>query len=211
MPIVLPYAGIVLLVGPSNSGKTTLLKSMIEKEEIVPSEVISSDDFRIMVSDIEFIDWRDRAKDEAESLMDEYQTISAEAFSMMDAVIEARCRLNKLTMLDATNLHPDDRKRYIAIAQKHHVPVQAIVLDTPEEVLLARDEGREHPRGKRRIKQQCQTFKREKRNLKKKTFHRSTRLRKQKTLTSAGIRILLKKTSGTVSISSEIFMAAMKS
>ncbi|MFJ7753650.1 polynucleotide kinase-phosphatase [Peribacillus muralis] len=170
MPIVLPYAGIVLLIGPSNSGKSTFLKSMIEKEEIAPSEVIGSDDFRIMVSDIEFIDWRDRAKDEADSLMDEYQAISGEAFSVMDAVIEARCRLNKLTMLDATNLHPDDRKRYIAIAKKHHVPIQAIVLDIPEEILLARDEGREHPRGKRRIKQQCQTFKREKRNLKKEDF-----------------------------------------
>ncbi|MGE6376064.1 polynucleotide kinase-phosphatase [Peribacillus muralis] len=170
MPIVLPYAGIALLIGPSNSGKSTLLKSMIEKEEIVSSEVIGSDDFRIMVSDFEFIDWRDRAKDEADSLMDEYQAISGEAFSVMDAVIEARCRLNKLTMIDATNLHPDDRKRYIAIAKKHHVPIQAIVLDTPEEVLLARDEGREHPRGKRRIRQQCQTFKREKRNLKKEGF-----------------------------------------
>ena len=35
MNIVLPYAGIVLLIGPSNSGKSTLLKRMIEKEEII--------------------------------------------------------------------------------------------------------------------------------------------------------------------------------
>ena len=170
MNIVLPYAGIVLLIGPSNSGKSTLLKRMIEKEEILPSEVISSDDFRIMVSDVEFIDWHDRPKDESDSLMDEYQTISGEAFSMMESVIEARCRLNKLTIIDATNLHPDDRKRYITLAKNNNVPIQSIVLDIAEDELLARDERREHPRGKRRIRQQCQTFKREKRYLKKEGY-----------------------------------------
>ncbi|MFD4929486.1 polynucleotide kinase-phosphatase [Peribacillus butanolivorans] len=170
MQIVLPHAGIVLLIGPSNSGKSTWLKSMIEKEEILPSEVVSSDAFRVLVSDIEFIDWRGRPKDEADNLMDEYQSISGEAFSMMDSVIEARCRLNKLTFIDATNLHPDDRKRYISLAQKNNVPILSIVLDIPEEDLLVRDEQREHPRGKRRIKQQYQTFKREKRVLKKEGY-----------------------------------------
>lgn len=175
MQIVLPHAGIVLLIGPSNSGKSTWLKSMIEKEEILPSEVVSSDAFRVLVSDIEFIDWRGRPKDEADNLMDEYQSISGEAFSMMDSVIEARCRLNKLTFIDATNLHPDDRKRYISLAQKNNVPILSIVLDIPEEDLLVRDEQREHPRGKRRIKQQYQTFKREKRVLKKKGIRLFTR------------------------------------
>ncbi|MFB7641497.1 polynucleotide kinase-phosphatase [Peribacillus butanolivorans] len=170
MQIVLPHAGIVLLIGPSNSGKSTWLKSMIEQEEILPSEVVSSDAFRVLVSDIEFIDWRGRPKDEADNLMDEYQSISGEAFSMMDSVIEARCRLNKLTFIDATNLHPDDRKRYISLAQKNNVPILSIVLDIPEEDLLVRDEQREHPRGKRRIKQQYQTFKREKRVLKKEGY-----------------------------------------
>ncbi|MFE4893780.1 polynucleotide kinase-phosphatase [Peribacillus butanolivorans] len=170
MQIVLPHAGIVLLIGPSNSGKSTWLKSMIEKEEILPSEVVSSDAFRVLVSDIEFIDWRGRPKDEADNLMDEYQSISGEAFSMMDSVIEARCRLNKLTFIDATNLHPDDRNRYISLAQKNNVPILSIVLDIPEEDLLVRDEQREHPRGKRRIKQQYQTFKREKRVLKKEGY-----------------------------------------
>jgi polynucleotide kinase-phosphatase len=182
MQIRLPHAGIVLLVGPSNSGKSTLLKSMIEKNEILPSEVISSDDFRVLVSDIEFIDWRDRPKDEADNLMDEYQTISREAFSMMDSVIDARSRLNKLTFVDATHLHPDDRKRYIALARKNNVPILSIVFDIPEEDLLSRDAGRENPRGKKRIKQQFQTFKREKNYLKKEGYMSVYLIREQDNL-----------------------------
>lgn len=49
---------------------------------------------------------------------------------MMDSLIETRCRLNKLSIIDATNLHPDDRKRYISIAKKQHVPiVRALAAD----------------------------------------------------------------------------------
>ena len=170
MNIVLPYAGIVLLIGPSNSGKSTLLQSMIDNQTILASEVVSSDAFRVLVSDIEFIDWRDRPKDEADCLFDEYQSISKEAFFMMDSVIEARCRLNKLTFVDATHLHPDDRKRYISLARKNHVPIVAIVLDLPLDTMIERDEQRDDPRGKRRIKQQYQVFKREKRFIKKEGY-----------------------------------------
>ena len=55
---------------------------------------------------------------------------------MMDNVVEARCRLNKVTFIDATHLHPDDRKKYIRLAAKHNVPAMAIVLDVAQEVLL---------------------------------------------------------------------------
>lgn len=170
MRIGLPHAGIVLLVGPSNSGKTTLLRKLVDQKEILPSEIISSDDFRRLVSDKDFIDWRNRPQDEAAALMDEYQEISTEAFEMMDALIEARCRLNKLVLVDATHLWGDDRKRFISLAQKNHVPITALVFDIPERVLLERDDQRDQPRGKKRIKQQSQVFRNEKRFIKKEGF-----------------------------------------
>ena len=170
MRISLPHGGIVLLIGPSNSGKSTLLKRLVDEGEILPSEVLSSDDFRILVSDKEFIDWRNLPQDEAAGLLDEYQEISTEAFAMMDAVIEARCRLNKLVVVDATHLRSEDRRRYIALAKGNHVPIQAIVFDMPERSLTDRDEGRDNPRGKRRIKQQFQIFRNEKRFIKKEGF-----------------------------------------
>lgn len=167
MRIQLPHAGIVLLVGPSNSGKSTLLNKLQQEGKIMRSEVVSSDQFRVLVSDKEFVDWKNMPKEEADILFDEYSLISKEAFAMMDNIIRTRCRLNKLTFVDATHLQPDDRKRYIAMARENHVPIVSIVLDVPEKVLLERDEKRDNPRGKRRIKQQYQVFTREKRFMKK--------------------------------------------
>lgn len=170
MRIALPHAGIVLLIGPSNSGKSTLLNQLVAQNKISASEIVSSDIFRLTVSDQDFISWGSRPQDEAAVLMDQYQEISKEAFSIMDAVIEARCRLNKTVFVDATHLWADDRAKYIRLAKKHNVPIVAIVLDLPERVLLDRDESRENPRGKRRIKQQFQVFRNEKRSIKKEGF-----------------------------------------
>lgn len=170
MRMGLPHAGIVLLIGPSNSGKSTFLKKLIEEKAILPSEVVSSDDFRIMAGDLEFIDWRNRPQDEANGLMDEYQELSKEAFSLMDEVIKARCRLNKLIFVDATHLRSEDRKRYVELAKENHVPILAIVFDLSERTLTDRDEMRDNPRGKRRIKQQYQIFRNEKRFIKKEGF-----------------------------------------
>ena len=83
----LPHAGIVLLVGPSNTGKTTLLNQLIQENQILASEVVSSDQFRVLVSDIEFISWNGRPKDESDALFHEYQQISGAAFDAMDYVI----------------------------------------------------------------------------------------------------------------------------
>ncbi|WP_139891622.1 polynucleotide kinase-phosphatase [Bacillus sp. D386] len=170
MNINIPSAGIILLVGPSNSGKTTLLSKLINNQTLLPSEVVSSDAFRKIVGDTDFIDWKNRSKTEADYLVEHYHSISKKAFEVIYSVIEARCQLNKLTFIDATHLKADDRKKYIDIARKHHLPIIAIILDTDQQTLLERDEKREQPRGKRRIKQQFQTFKSEKRFIKKEGF-----------------------------------------
>lgn len=168
--LLLPHTGIILLIGPSNSGKTTFLQKWIRQGVIKPSEVVSSDQFRLLIGDTDFIEWTNRPKDEAEVLMYEYQLTSQAAFEAMDAIIETRSKLGNLTFIDATHLYSEDRKRYIELAKKHHIPSIAIVFDIPQEILLQRDEEREFPRGKRRIKQQAQTFLKNKKFIKKEGY-----------------------------------------
>jgi polynucleotide kinase-phosphatase len=170
--IHLPYGGIVLLSGPSNTGKTTLLNQLIQEEQILASEVVSSDQFRVLVSDIEFISWNGRPKDESEALFQEYQQISGAAFDAMDYVISKRCQLNKLTFIDATHLREEEHDKYLQMGKKYHVPVIAMVLNISETELLRRDMERAFPRGRNRIKQQYQHFKNTLRFIKKKPYRR---------------------------------------
>jgi polynucleotide kinase-phosphatase len=168
--ILLPHSGIVLLVGPSNSGKTTLLNRLVDQGVLSKSEIVSSDQFRVLVADTEFIELGKRPKEEQDILYAQYQKISQKAFEAMDEIINVRCLLGKLTVVDATHLRPDDRKKYVALAEKNNVRASAIVLDLPEKVLLDRDELREFPRGKNRIKQQVRAFKSNLRSLRTEGF-----------------------------------------
>jgi polynucleotide kinase-phosphatase len=170
--IHLPPAGIVLLVGPSNTGKTTLLNQFIQEEQVQPSEVVSSDQFRVLVSDIEFISWNGRPKEESEALFHEYQQISGAAFEAMDYVISKRCKLNKLTFIDATHLREEEHEKYLQMGKEYHVPVIALVLNISETELMRRDMERAFPRGRNRIKQQYQHFKNTLRFIKKKPYRR---------------------------------------
>ncbi|MBM4761304.1 polynucleotide kinase-phosphatase [Bacillus sp. B15-48] len=168
--IMLPYAGIVLLIGPSNSGKTTFLKKWTDKGVLQASEIVSSDQFRLLVADNDFIEWSNRPKDEADVLFEEYKLISKHAFDAMDSMIIKRAQLGRLTIIDATHLHAEDRKKYIEMAKEHHIPCVAIVFDLPQEILLERDENRDFPRGKKRVKQQVQIFAKNKRFIQKEGF-----------------------------------------
>jgi polynucleotide kinase-phosphatase len=170
--IHLPHAGIVLLIGPSNTGKTTLLNQLIQEEQILGSEVVSSDQFRVLVSDIEFISWNGRPKDESDALFNEYQQISGAAFDAMDYIISKRCQLNKITFIDATHLREEEHDKYLQMGKKYHVPVIAMVLNISETELLRRDSERAFPRGRNRIKQQYQHFKNVLRFIKKKPYRR---------------------------------------
>jgi polynucleotide kinase-phosphatase len=170
--IHLPHAGIILLVGPSNTGKTTLLNQLIQENQILTSEVVSSDQFRVLVSDIEFISWNSRPKEEGDALFHEYQQISNAAFLALDTVIAQRSKLNKLTFIDATHLREEEHEKYLQMGKKYHVPVIAMVLNISETELLRRDNERAFPRGRSRLKQQYQHFKNTLRFIKKKPYRR---------------------------------------
>ena len=169
--LVLPSTGIVLIIGPSNSGKTTFLRKLINQGVIKKSQVISSDDFRDLVGDSEFIEWEDRPGDEGVALLYEYELISQKAFEMIEQLLEIRCKLGKLTFVDATHLDENHRKNYLDMGRKYHVPVIALVLKVSKELLLERDGLRENPRGHKRVKEQYHWFKKSLSTIKDEGFY----------------------------------------
>ena len=119
--IALPDPVLVLLVGPAGSGKSTLARRLFE-----PGEVLSSDAFRAAI-----------AGDEAD------QRATRPAFKALGAALERRLAAGQRTVIDATNVRAGDRASWLAAARRHGIPLAAIVLDLPRDVVLARNAARE--------------------------------------------------------------------
>ena len=117
MTINIPETSLVILIGASGAGKTTFAHKHFRK-----SEVVSSDQCRELVSD-------DAAEGNA----------SRDAFDLLHYIAAKRLTRRRLTVVDATNVHKDDRASLLQVAADHHVPAVAIVLDTSEEVCRARN------------------------------------------------------------------------
>ena len=170
MQLQLPEGAIVLCIGPSNSGKSTLLNRLVNEHQLLPSEIVGSDTCRHLVADLDYIDFSSVPTEDQDSLYEEYKRISTEAFHIIQQVVIARAKLNKVTFIDATHLRRFERAQYTEIAKKHHVPILALVFDVPKSELLKRDEQRIQPRGKKRIEQQLEIFQSEKHNIKKEPY-----------------------------------------
>jgi protein phosphatase len=120
MHIKIPKLSLVVLVGPTGSGKSTFARTHFR-----PTEILSSDACRGMVSD-----------DESD------QTVTNDAFEVLHFVAAKRLALGRLTVIDATNVQPEARKPLIELALRYHVLPVAIVLDLPERVCQERNRGR---------------------------------------------------------------------
>jgi protein phosphatase len=116
----IPELSLVVLIGVSGSGKSTFARAHFR-----PTEVISSDFCRGLVAD-----------DEND------QTATPEAFELLNYIVGMRLRAGRLTVVDATNVQPDARKKLVAIAREHDVLPVAIVLDVPQAVCIARNAER---------------------------------------------------------------------
>jgi protein phosphatase len=121
MKINLPELSLVVLVGTTGSGKSTFARTHFK-----PTEIMSSDFFRGLVSD-----------DEND------QSATGDAFETLHYVAGKRLAAARLTVVDATNVQQDARKPLVALARKHHVLPVAIVLDIPERI--CEDRNRDRP------------------------------------------------------------------
>lgn len=116
----LPEIALVLLVGTSSSGKSTFAKKYF-----LPTEIISSDYCRSLVSD-----------DENDL------SVTKEAFEVLNCIAEKRLKLGKLTVIDALNLRKEDRAKLIKLAKDNYALASAIVLETPIKKLFERHSER---------------------------------------------------------------------
>ncbi|GED84191.1 polynucleotide kinase-phosphatase [Streptomyces sp. 6-11-2] len=119
---VLPVTdlSLVVLVGASGSGKSTFARRHFK-----PTEVLSSDFCRGLVSD-----------DEND------QGATRDAFDVLHYIAGKRLAAGRRTVVDATSVQQDARRRLIDLAKSHDVLPIAIVLDVPEEVCAERNAAR---------------------------------------------------------------------
>ncbi len=120
MNLGIPELSLVVLVGPTGSGKSTFARAHFK-----PTEVISSDSCRGLVAD-----------DEND------QSATPAAFEVLRFIAGQRLKSGRLTVIDATNVSPEGRRDLVTLAREHDVLPVAIVLDLPESLCAERNKGR---------------------------------------------------------------------
>jgi protein phosphatase len=149
MNVTIPKLPLVVLIGPSGSGKTTFAR-----KHFLPTEALSSDACRGMVSDDE-----------------NNQAVTNEAFALLHYIAGQRLALGRLTAIDATNVQPEARKPLIELARKYHCLPVAVVLNLPERLCQDRNRSRDERNfGPHVVRQQHAQLRRSLRGLGKEGF-----------------------------------------
>ena len=120
MNLSLPKLSLIVLIGPSGSGKSTFAR-----KHFLPSEVLSSDYCRGLVSDNE-----------------NDQGATNDAFEVLHYVAAKRLARGRLTVVDATNVQPEARAPLVHLARAQHCLPVAIVFDLPENICHERNRAR---------------------------------------------------------------------
>jgi polynucleotide kinase-phosphatase len=149
MTVAIPQLSLVVLIGPSGSGKSSFARRVFK-----PTEVLSSDYCRGLVSD-----------DEND------QAATGDAFDVLHYIARKRLAAGKLTVIDATNIRPEDRKPLVALAREFHCLPVAFVLDIPKAVCIERNRDRaDRTFGDQVVARQISQMRRGLRGLKREGF-----------------------------------------
>ncbi len=151
MQLNLPELSLVLLVGTSGAGKSTFARKHFGKHEVV-----SSDECRGIVSNDE-----------------NSNAATNDAFDLVHYIIGKRLKNGLLTVVDATNVQRESRKKFVALARQYHVLPAAIVFDLPKRLCEDRNALRpDRNFGQHVIRHQHQQLRRSIKGLKKEGFRK---------------------------------------
>lgn len=151
MEIRVPEFSLILLAGASGSGKSTFAR-----KHFGPYEVISSDECRGWVSN------------DPNSL-----DATKDAFELLQFMVGQRLKRGLLTVVDATNVQQEARKKLLALAKEYHAIPAIIVLNLPQRVSEDRNTLRpDRNFGKHVVRQQKQQLNRSLKNLKAERFRK---------------------------------------
>lgn len=120
MFISLPELSLIVLIGPSGAGKSTFARRHFK-----PTEILNSDACRAMICD-----------DEND------QTVTPQAFELLHEIAARRLAAGRLTVIDATNVRPEDRWPLVQLARRFHCLPVAIVFDLPGRLCRERNDAR---------------------------------------------------------------------
>ena len=119
----IPDPALVVLIGPSGSGKSSWAKA-----RYLAREIVSSDQLRGIVGS-------------GEHDLD----ASADAFALLDQIVSARARRGLTVVVDTLGLDQDKRLGYLALARRSGLPAVAVVFGTSAEVCRRRNRTRDIP------------------------------------------------------------------
>ena len=149
MELRIPDFSLVVLIGASGSGK-----SSFTARHFAPTEVLSSDRCRGWVSD-----------DETD------QDATKDAFEILHFIAGKRLASRRLTVVDATNVRPEDRKLLVDLARRYHALPVTIVIDIPEDICIARNKDRpDRQFGAQVVRNQVRLLRRSLRGLQREGF-----------------------------------------
>ncbi|MCQ3808528.1 MAG: polynucleotide kinase-phosphatase [Acidimicrobiia bacterium] len=149
--IEIPELGLVVLCGASGSGKSTFAR-----QHFSATEIVSSDQCRALVGDNETD-----------------QSVTKAAFELLHTIIDKRLEIGRLTVVDATNIKPEDRKPLLELARRWDVLATAIVFDLPLAVCVEHNNVRQDRQTPpHAIKRQHGTLRRTAKRLRKERFNR---------------------------------------
>ncbi|MFC6285206.1 LLM class flavin-dependent oxidoreductase [Nocardioides sp. GCM10027113] len=119
----IPDPALVVLVGPSGAGKSAWAASRYRAPEIVSSDALRG----VVGSGPHDLD------------------ASADAFSVLETVVDARLGRGLTTVVDTLGTDAARRARWRDLARAAGLPAVAVVLDTPDAECRRRNAGRDRP------------------------------------------------------------------